>query len=110
MLFFPLSIYLLPSYPLLLPSPPSTAFCMLIGLGSFFKAFNENDSVEASWSYTVGWLAFALALICLGYFIVVAMYRLKTAHQKANMQAQVYAPLAQFESTETDDDDNEDNL
>lgn len=91
---------------------------MILGLGSFGKAFSystKEKTLTSGWSYSVGWLAMVLALMCTLYFLSVAVYRYRNQSPINNPSAtRSYAPLAQFESTETgsddDDDDDVDNL
>lgn len=83
---------------------PRTAGVMILGLGSYSKSFDENST--PGWSYSVGWVACAVCIMCTLYFVSVALYRIKyPPNSGGNKQSKSYAPLAQFESTETDDDE-----
>ena len=91
---------------------------MLIGLSSYSARFhtdsgddNESDDekllVQPSWSYDVGWVAMVISVLCALYFISVGLYRFRHPNDPVTHPgvSKVYAPLAQFESTESDDDD-----
>lgn len=90
------------------------ALCMLLGLASFAKGFSNDTSqllFSSAWSYYVGWLATALGVGCALYFLVVAGYRYKNPSPTSYPgETRSYAPLAQFESTETASDDDDDDL
>ena len=89
-----------------------TAALMVLGLGSFAKSFSHDDDTILSsisgWSYSVGWVGCVISLLCSLYFISVAVYRICNPSPRRDEESKSYAPLAQFESTETgsDDDDN----
>ena len=90
--------------------PPAVS--MILGLSSFAKAFSlstDTVTVGPAWSYSVGWLASVLSILCAVYFLVVTIYRYRNPTPKGGYQAtnQSYAPLAQFESTETGSDDDD---
>lgn len=91
---------------------------MLIGLSSYSARFhtdagNDDDSddenlvVQPSWSYDVGWVAMVISVLCALYFVSVGLYRFRHPNDPVTHPgvSKVYAPLAQFESTESDDDD-----
>lgn len=90
--------------------PPAVS--MLLSLSSFAKAFSfssETVQLGPAWSYSVGWLAAVLSILCAVYFLSVAMYRYKNPSPLSYPAAtKAYAPLAQFESTETGSDDDDD--
>ena len=93
---------------------------MLIGLASFSAGFhtdvsdsdnvNESKVVRPAWSYDVGWVAMVISVLCALYFVSVGLYRFRHPDDPVTHPgvSKIYAPLAQFESTESDDDD--DNL
>jgi hypothetical protein len=90
---------------------------MVLGLASFAKAFStgsDSESLSPAWSYSVGWLATVISVLCAVYFLCVAVYRYRNPASSLSHPAMTrsYAPLAQFESTETgsDDDDDDDDL
>ena len=102
------------SLSLLLPP----AFLMLIGLASYSARFHtvadkgsddsdENLLVQPSWSYDVGWVAMVISILCALYFVSVGLYRFRHPNDPVTHPgvSKVYAPLAQFESNESDDDD-----
>ncbi len=82
---------------------------MVLGLSSFAKGFSystEELSLSPGWSYSVGWLAAVLAVLCALYFFSVAMYRYRNPGPIGYpAESRPYAPLSQFESTETCSDD-----
>lgn len=84
---------------------------MILGLGSFAKGFSySNDKVQLSsgWSYSVGWLATVLSVMCALYFVSVAVYHHRNPSPlNFPTEGRSYAPLSQFESTETGSDDDE---
>lgn len=83
---------------------------MVLGLSSFAKGFSSSPPqvLSAGWSYSVGWLATVLAIMCALYFFSVALYRYRhPAPLNYPAENRTYAPLAQFESTETGSDDDE---
>ena len=92
---------------------------MLIGLASYSAQFhtdtgNDNNDdgdetllVQPSWSYDVGWVAMVISVLCALYFVSVGLYRFRHPNDPVTHPgvSKVYAPLAQFESNESDDDD-----
>ena len=80
---------------------------MFIGLTVYVSVFQALGGARG-WSYTVGWLALVLSLICCIYYIIVAWYRLKHPDSIRPKMQQIYAPLTQFEDDMTDSDDDED--
>ncbi len=81
------------------------AVTMILGLASFSKSFDDESSFPG-WSYNVGWVACVLCVVSTLYFVSVAVYRIKTPPPSGGRrESKSYAPLAQFESTETDDED-----
>ncbi len=79
------------------------AVVMILGLASYSKSFDETSS--PGWSYNVGWVACVLCVLCTLYFVSVAVYRIKNPPPSGGRKdPKSYAPLAQFESTETDDE------
>ena len=94
-----------------------TAFLMLIGLASFSARFHSDTGksedgaktplVQPGWSYDVGWVAMVISVLCALYFVSVGLYRFRHPNDPVTHPgvSKVYAPLAQFESTESDDDD-----
>lgn len=92
---------------------------MLIGLGSFSRAFTagncDEDAKEGchvwpGWSYKVGWVAMVISVLCSLYFVSVGLYRFRHPNDPITHPgvSKIYAPLAQFESTETGSDDDDD--
>ena len=77
---------------------------MLIGLAAYSRIYHIENGGEAGWSYSAGWMAFALAIICSVCFVMVALYT-KRPSRLLRHQEQVYTPLAQFEASTTSDDD-----
>lgn len=84
---------------------------MVLGLSSFAKAFSlgtDTETVGPAWSYSVGWLASVLSVLCAVYFLAVTVHRYRNPTPKGYaVPNQSYAPLAQFESTETGSDDDD---
>ena len=82
---------------------------MLLGLGAFAKGFSYSTKTlhrSPGWSYSVGWLATVLAVLCALYFFSVALYRYRHPGPTSYpTESRSYAPLSQFESTETGSDD-----
>ena len=90
---------------------------MLIGLASFSSRFHtdvekdgnsDNSSlVFPGWSYDVGWVAMVISVLCALYFVSVGLYRFRHPNDPVTHPgvSKIYAPLAQFESTDSDDDD-----
>ena len=76
----------------------------MVGLASFTPAYRDNKDAHAGWTYSVGWIAFAFSLICAGYFILIAVHRMKNSNsiiksERGSSQQNTYTPLAQFEET-----------
>ena len=95
----------------------SAAFLMLIGLASFSSVFHcdgdDSCSVKPGWSYDVGWVAMVISVLCSLYFASVGIYRFRHPNDPITHPgvSKVYAPLAQFASTESaSDDDDDENL
>ena len=95
----------------------SAAFLMLIGLASFSSVFHcggdDSCSVKPGWSYDVGWVAMVISVLCSLYFASVGIYRFRHPNDPVTHPgvSKVYAPLAQFASTESaSDDDDDENL
>ena len=101
-LLFSLSLPL--SFSPLPPSPslPPSGFALMLGLASFSRAYHDTHDTHASWSYTVGWIAFLFSLVCAAYFILIAVHRMRTPYTSKNAhnpQQSSYTPLAQFEES-----------
>lgn len=85
---------------------------MVLGLAGFAKGFGRSPDGDLKlgpgWSYSVGWLATVLSIMCALYFLSVAAFRYKNhAPMSYPARTRSYAPLAQFESTETGSDDDD---
>lgn len=84
--------------------PTHAAGVMTLGLGSYSKSFS--DSSTPGWSYSVGWVACVLCVMCTLYFVSVAIYRIRNPPTSgSSRRPKSYTPLAQFESVESDDDE-----
>ena len=95
-----LSLSLPPSLPSL-PPPSPPGFSLMLGLASFSRAYHDMEDTHASWSYSIGWIAFLLTLICATYFILIAVFRMRRPRSKSayTSQQSTYTPLAQFEES-----------
>ena len=111
-----LSLFPSPSPPLplslSLPLPPSLSpgFALMLGLASFSRAYHDMKDTHASWSYTVGWIAFLFSLICAAYFILIAVHRMRTPLVSKNTQQSTYTPLAQFEESSASSSEGDEKL
>jgi len=82
-------------------------FLMMVGLAAYSVAYH-NGTGQPSWSYHVGWIACVLSVACAVYYISVAIFRLRNPNVlPLPGQSKTYAPLAQFESTGTDEEEDE---
>ena len=87
---------------------------MLIGLASFSSVFhcdgNKECKMHPSWSYDVGWVAMVISILCSLYFVSVGIYRFRHPNDPVRHPGvtKVYAPLAQFGSTESGSDEDDD--
>lgn len=90
----------------------AVAISLIIGLISFSPSLKQTDDgvvVSPGWSYGVGWLSMVLSSACALYFVSVGWYRFrKPTPSHFPSESRSYAPLAQFESTDTGSDDNYD--
>ena len=79
---------------------------MFIGLTAYVKVLHDNEDQDVSlgWSYSVGWLALVLALVCSLYFTGVAWYRWKHPSSGRPRPHQIYAPLTQMNESSSDSD------
>ena len=68
---------------------------------------NPSSIITPGWSYDVGWVAMVISVLCALYFVSVGLYRFRHPNDPVTHPgvSKIYAPLAQFESTESDDDD-----